>query len=172
MSQFYYSKTGEDIHGPIDEEDLISLYTSGALTHSTQIREVDDSQWHLLQDVIEIVPELHTYKLPHVTHTTFKQNRAQSASRNPPNKKNDNTAMSGWGFLILFAGIAITAYFAFFYDISVDVQSTYISGIGSIGGGSVNNLGLMQNRQMGIICGLAVSFIGVIMMIAASIRAR
>jgi len=57
MSQFYYSKTGDDTHGPIDQDDLISLFTAGVLSKETKVCKLNDTQWHELKDVFEGLPK-------------------------------------------------------------------------------------------------------------------
>jgi RNA polymerase subunit RPABC4/transcription elongation factor Spt4 len=59
---------------------------------------------------------------------------------------------SGVSSLLIICGILCSIYFWFFYETSV-----------STGFGDVNNIGLMQNRQLGLIVGIGVVIIGVIM---------
>ena len=68
------------------------------------------------------------------------------------------------GILVTIFGVIITIYFAALYDTSVTTESRYISGIGTIGGHSVVNLGKQQNRLIGVIVGVAISAIGIVMM--------
>jgi hypothetical protein len=58
----------------------------------------------------------------------------------------------GAGPFLIICGILCAVYFWSFYDTSV-----------STGFGSVNNIGLMQNRQLGVIVGIAVAVVGVIL---------
>lgn len=59
---------------------------------------------------------------------------------------------SGVSSLLIIGGILCSIYFWSFYDTSV-----------STGFGDVNNLGLMQNRQLGLIVGIGLVIVGVIM---------
>ncbi|MEY2482372.1 MAG: Double zinc ribbon [Verrucomicrobiota bacterium] len=59
---------------------------------------------------------------------------------------------SGLDTLLIVGGIILSAYFWFFYDTSVSTSF-----------GSVNNIGLMQNRQLGLIVGIGLAIAGVIM---------
>ena len=63
------------------------------------------------------------------------------------------------GFGLFAIGCLVTIYFFIGYDTSVEVPTTEWFGQ-EIGGGRVNNLGLMQNRQNGIIFGAMITFIG------------
>jgi hypothetical protein len=54
--------------------------------------------------------------------------------------------MRGFGYFFIFVGIAYLI-FAFNMDVSVSTSSTYIPGLGSVGGGEVANLDLMARRQ-------------------------
>ena len=60
--------------------------------------------------------------------------------------------VSGWPVFMVLAGMAMVAYFFLFYDTSVPVS----------GGGRVHNLGLMQERQLGLIAGFGVLITGVV----------
>jgi hypothetical protein len=56
--------------------------------------------------------------------------------------------------LLLLGGLAVSAYFFLAFDTSVE------SGMGRI-----NNLGLMADRQNGIILGIGLSVVGTIMLV-------
>jgi hypothetical protein len=60
---------------------------------------------------------------------------------------------------ILIIGIGIVAYFFLFFSTTVDVPSVTIGGQ-SIRGGEVNNLGLMNDRMIGVVVGVAACLIG------------
>jgi len=66
------------------------------------------------------------------------------------------------GDLLVLGGIGTAAYYYMYFDTSVEVQRQVILGQ-VIGGGRVNNLGLMADRQNGILVGLALIVIGVIL---------
>ena len=67
------------------------------------------------------------------------------------------------GGALVIIGLIIAGYFYFLFDTSVPVESHYISGYGTIGGGRVNNLGLMQDRTLGFGAGLAIAIVGAVM---------
>jgi hypothetical protein len=68
------------------------------------------------------------------------------------------------GLLLLIGGIGAAVYFVQFYDTSVDVPEAKVMGQ-TIGGGRVHNVGLMQNRQTGIIVSVVVAVAGLACML-------
>lgn len=75
--------------------------------------------------------------------------------------------LAGWGVLLLVLGICGAVYFGFFFDTSVSVPTTNFMGQ-SFGGGRINNLGLMQDRQNFLMLSCAVSIIGVLLSLFGS----
>ena len=63
-------------------------------------------------------------------------------------------------YLIEF-GLIIIFYYYILFDTSIEVPKQILFGQ-EIGGGCVNNLGLMQDRQNGIIIGIVIAISGVI----------
>lgn len=76
----------------------------------------------------------------------------------PPRKSGQPLAKVA-GMLLLLGGLGTLSFFLMFYDTGVDVPSEKIMGQ-EIGGGKVHNLGLMQNRQNGIIVGSVMAAAG------------
>ena len=77
--------------------------------------------------------------------------------------KGGSPAFKAIGVLLMLIGVGIVAYFFMLYDTSVEapMPANYIAGVGSHWHGErVYNTGLMQNRQNGIIIGLAVAGAG------------
>lgn len=70
--------------------------------------------------------------------------------------------MKGFGYFLIVAGV-IYLLFAFNMDVSLDTPSTYIPGIGSVGGGNIANLDLMERRQNHLIVAALITIIGVIL---------
>lgn len=76
-----------------------------------------------------------------------------------------------FGAVVMFLGILGAVYFFAIFDTSVEVPVT--QGIGqSVGGGRVNNLGLMNQRQNGIIISCVAAIIGLILMVVGRIVPR
>jgi peptidoglycan/LPS O-acetylase OafA/YrhL len=69
--------------------------------------------------------------------------------------------------ILIIAGIASLVYFLFFFDTSVAVPTQEFTG-----GGRVNNLGLLQDRQNGIIVSSVALMIGVIIAVAESLKKK
>ena len=74
--------------------------------------------------------------------------------------------MREFGLVLLIAGLCGTFYFALMFDTSVEVPETSFMEQ-TIGGDRVNNLGLMADRQNGIIVSLGIAVIGTLMMLFA-----
>lgn len=62
--------------------------------------------------------------------------------------------------LLVVIGAGMVVYFMFMFDTSVEVPGAEALGISS---GRVNNIGLLSDRQNGIVCGFGFAFFGVIM---------
>lgn len=71
----------------------------------------------------------------------------------------------GIGILLLLVGMAAAAYYLAFFDTSVEVVKKTI-GDSTVGGNRVENIGLISQRQNGLIVGLAVALSGWISLIA------
>jgi len=71
------------------------------------------------------------------------------------------------GAIVLVVGLAIGAYFWIFFDPSVEVPRQEILGQ-VIGGGRVNNIGLLQEKQTGTIVGFGMAALGLIMTLAVA----
>lgn len=85
-----------------------------------------------------------------------------------------NQSVSGMNVLGLFIFIiaaAATYYYAFAFDTTVAVPSVTISGT-QIGGGLVNNVGLMNEKSNGILMGVGGCILGVLFMVIGSMRKR
>lgn len=65
--------------------------------------------------------------------------------------------------LLIVCGLAYGLYFLMFFDVSVLVPGQEFLGQ-TIGGGRVNNIGLMQDRQNGLYLGFGAAAVGLILM--------
>ena len=72
----------------------------------------------------------------------------------PPNQE-CSSSRSSVGILVIIIGILLMGYFGLFYD------TTVYSG----DGGYVHNVGLMNNRVIGLVFGGVIAVIGAILMI-------
>lgn len=75
------------------------------------------------------------------------------------------------GFTLILLGVGCTAYYFLFFDTSVAIPVENVMGQ-QMGGGRVNNLGLMADRQNGIIIGVAAALAGLLLMIFAESQKR
>lgn len=87
---------------------------------------------------------------------------AAAAQPSPP----ATSPLRAVGLAILVAGVLIAGFFVAVYDTSVEVPRSVVMGQ-TIGGGRVNNTGLMQNRQIGLIVGASLSMAGLICFLAS-----
>ena len=69
------------------------------------------------------------------------------------------------GMLILIGGLIYGIYYYNFFDTSVSVPSTTFLGQ-TFGGGRVNNMGLMQDKQNGMIVGFVAAGFGLLILLA------
>jgi hypothetical protein len=74
-----------------------------------------------------------------------------------PPADSGSSGLRTFGVLLLIAGLAVAGYFFLGFDTSVE------SGVGR-----VNNLGLMADRQNGIIVGIGLGVVGTIMLAIGS----
>jgi len=83
----------------------------------------------------------------------FRQQQSVSPPAQPSPPDKGSSRLRIWGLLFLLVGIVTAGYFFFGFDPSVE------SGMGR-----VNNLGLMADRQNGIIVGIGLGVVGAIML--------
>ena len=70
-----------------------------------------------------------------------------------------------FGCLLLIGGLSLAGYYFLVFDPSVVVPTSEILGQ-TFGGGRVNNLGLMAEKQNGIVVGMGGAILGAILMYA------
>lgn len=71
--------------------------------------------------------------------------------------------MKGLGLLLLAGGIISAGYFFKGFDTSVEVPNISYSGANDWSGRRVNNLGLMADRQNGIILSVGAAIVGTLL---------
>jgi hypothetical protein len=84
----------------------------------------------------------------------FRQQQPGAIHSTPSQPSGGSSGLRAVGILLLLGGLAIAAYFFLAFETSVE------SGIGR-----VNNLGLMADRQNGIILGIGLGVVGTIMLV-------
>lgn len=75
------------------------------------------------------------------------------------------------GVLMIIGGIVAVIYFAAFFDTSVETPATEILGQ-TIGGGRVNNIGLINDRSNGIMIGIGAAIFGLILSIVTKSKSK
>lgn len=75
------------------------------------------------------------------------------------------SALRMFGFALILCGMGLAGYMFLNFDTSVEVPTTEIMGR-TIGGGRVNNLGLMAEKQSNIMMGLGTAILGAALMLA------
>lgn len=83
-----------------------------------------------------------------VTANVRPQNQADVSTFE--SKPQDSPLLKFVGAFLFLGGVAFAVYYLAYFDTSVAVPATEILGQ-TIGGGRVNNIGLMQDRQNGLI---------------------
>lgn len=78
--------------------------------------------------------------------------------------------MRGFGYFVVALGAAYML-FAFNMDVSVSTPTSYVPGLGAMGGGEVANLDLMARRQNHLIVAALITLIGALMVIFGGERA-
>ena len=89
------------------------------------------------------------------------------AERNPLNQPVSNFNLLGCLFTLV--GVAGAVYFLVFFDVSVATPSITQEVLGI---SRVNNIGLMQDRQNGLIISLVVGVVGVALLIAGHLSGQ
>ena len=83
---------------------------------------------------------------------------------------------SDLGIFVSSIGFCIVVYFLTFFDTTVRIYNpgTYISGLGKVGeiDARINNIGLMQDKQIGIIIGIFILIIGVLIHLFKNIKTK
>lgn len=94
-------------------------------------------------------------------HSSSSPTRPAASDTRTPGQQ----AASIIGLLLVICGLGAAIYFFALFDTSVPVQPVDLGNGTSIGGGRVNNLGLMSDRQNGIIVGFGMAVVGGVLMV-------
>lgn len=92
--------------------------------------------------------------------------QAEAGMSTPASAPQGSPILKVVGALLFLGGIAFAIYYFAYFDPSVPVPTTEILGQ-TIGGGRVNNLGLMQDRQNGLIFSSVATLAGLLLVIMA-----
>jgi hypothetical protein len=91
-----------------------------------------------------------------------KETHTDTVSKENTLNKEIKISFSSIGTLLLIGGLVVGVYFLMFFDTSVAVPQQEIFGE-VIGGGRVNNIGLMNDRQNGINLGFGAFVVGLVL---------
>jgi hypothetical protein len=90
--------------------------------------------------------------------------------RDKPSEESGGTSgMNIVGAIVLFVGLAVGIYFWVIFDPSVEIPRQEILGQ-VIGGGRVNNIGLLQEKQTGTFVGFGIAAHGLILSLVKASR--
>ena len=79
----------------------------------------------------------------------------------------NNSNLANISKILIAGGLVCTGYFFFLFDTSVPVPTMSIGG-NTVGGGRVNNIGLLSQKQNGINLGMGVAILGAILLATSS----
>ena len=79
----------------------------------------------------------------------------------------NNSNLANISKILIAGGLVCTGYFFFLFDTSVPVPTMTIGG-NTVGGGRVNNIGLLSQKQNGINLGMGVAILGAILLATSS----
>lgn len=92
------------------------------------------------------------------------QESATPAAGSQASKPQGSPLLKFVGALLFLGGVGFAVYYFAYFDTSVAVPRTEIFGQ-SIGGGRVHNLGLMQERQNGLIFSSVAALVGLLLVV-------
>ena len=140
--------------GPYELKQLRIFWAEDRFPADTYARAETSTEWLKLNDIV---------LAQHQDDVAFPVSISRRIGLNSDEIQRNN--MNLIGKILRVSGAVIAAYFLLFFDTSVTTEHHYISGVGNIGGERVNNLGLMQDRLLGCIVGIALDVIGYIMVL-------
>jgi len=94
------------------------------------------------------------------------QAKPESDLASPESRPEGSPLLKFVGALLFLGGIAFAIYYFAYFETSVSVPAVEIFGR-QIGGGRVHNIGLMQERQNGLIFSSAAAVIGLLLVFMA-----
>jgi hypothetical protein len=140
----FHLKLTEGEKGPFTMSQLRSMWDSGAITADTLYRADASQGWQSLAE-----------EFAKPTTPTAPPPLASTAA--PEGQPLIKIA----GVFLLLAGLGVLAYFLVVFDTSIAVPSWVTAILGpTMGSDRVHNVGLMQNRQNGVIIGSVISAAG------------
>jgi len=92
--------------------------------------------------------------------------RVRTNPQRQPAFQTELSPLTTFAAVLILIGVGAIFYYAFLFDVTVPVEVSEF-----IPTGRVNNIGLMNERLIGIICGFGSTFIGIILAIVDAVSA-
>jgi hypothetical protein len=154
MKKFYYLDASDQVKGPLSLQELDALHKSGNVSATTQVCEEGKENWTpFFQVVRPIEPRPQIIKKKEEPIVAPEPQQELVTTKTPSLLTKDISPSNEFvGRFLLFVGFILVGYFFFIFK-------TDVSG----GDVRVNNLGLMNDKQNGIIVGGIFSIVGAIL---------
>lgn len=156
MGKWYYSIDGKT-HGPVDDASLKRMAESLAIKPHYLVNKEGSDKW---TEAVKIKGLFSEDALVKFAESKMAQEALPRQEEKPSPKFRIGMVLGM--ILFLLSSIAALRYFAM--DTSVEVPSHEVLGQ-TIGGGRVHNVGLVQDRQNGLLVSISVAALGVVLMV-------
>lgn len=167
MSEYYYLDAARVQHGPFSMGEMHVLLDEHRIGQQAAVFRVGGTEWRTASKYPELALRPRPTSSRRSGTSAFSQTWPHQGAPSESDGNNGNPGLFVSGVILTILGISIAVYFFFIYDTSVSVSTEYFPGFGRIGGGSVHNQGLMQNRLIGSIAGMVIAGIGSILLITS-----
>ena len=158
-------------HGPISACDVMEYDAQGHLVWAS-----DGTRAWVGSLALKASPEPSPPKDPadvvRAVSRPFPQQAAGTSQKREDGRSEGQVAASIIGLLLLIIGLGVAGYFLLAFDVTVEVPYQDLGYGMTVGGDRVNNIGLMADRQNGIIIGLVLAVGGGILMVIGRKRTR
>ena len=151
--KYYYLDAAEEVSGPLELAELDAMHKAGKIMSNTQVCEEGTENWTQFfqlarpaQPKAKIVEE-HLQKQP-----TSRERKQPTTSDSVTNNVMTKDITPIIGRILLGIGFIVIAYFFFVFKTDIEGEGYH-----------VNNLGLMNDKQNGIIVGGILSIVGAIL---------
>lgn len=142
-------------HGPITPHDVLEYDRQGHLVWATEGTRASVA--------------VRAQTAPRTTSIPAAQ-RQSAARRSADTRTAGQRAAGLLGLLLVVFGLGAAVYFFLFFDTSVGMPATDLGNGLTVGGGRVNNLGLMEDHRNGIVFGFGMAAVGTAFMYIGRLR--
>ena len=147
--KYYYLDAAEEVSGPLELAELDALHKSGKIMSNTQVCVEGTENWIQFYLLPRPAPPIQKVVKKEEKVAELQQPKALPRVENNVMTKDITPIL---GRILLCMGFVVVAYF--FFVFKTDVEGGEIR---------VNNLGLMNDKQNGIIVGGILSIVGAIL---------